>query len=328
MNKDKITIDRCLKYFPLRIALTDYCNLQCFFCSNEGMALSERNKNHVDGDKLKYLIEALTEKGLRNVSITGGEPSLYKDIFNLIQFLAKFNFKDLFFHTNGIGLDGKLREKLLSNFTKVGVSIHTTEFHTWQGMTGGTKKQFLKIFDNLKETSDQPRQSLIEVKCVPIKGYNDSENQLKRMLEFCNKFGFKFKLLNFEPIVSNHLKLRVPFPVIKRRLINVGCNFQNHKNQFRAQDSYLPLKSFEYKDIEGVAIEIGCGDEKVCNSCYNSNEIFITPTLKIKPCHVSNWTIDLNHLIEKQNIKGICRAIVQSRLFLKKAPGLGRELWR
>ena len=32
-----------LANYPIRIALTDYCNLDCVFCSNEGMGLTNKN---------------------------------------------------------------------------------------------------------------------------------------------------------------------------------------------------------------------------------------------------------------------------------------------
>jgi len=328
MRKKDIRLKKCLDLFPLRISITDYCNLKCFFCSNEGMPLSQKNKIYVDIKQFKYLIKNLVDEGLKNVSITGGEPTIHPEIIEIIESLNRFNFKNLFFHTNGISLNKELLKKLSKKFTKIAVSIHSANFNTWQKMTRGTKVQFKQILSNLRLLSEYNDKFLVELKSIPIKGYNDSEKELKDFLDLCNTFGFKFKFLNFEPIIPEQIKLVIPFKKIKKRLINIGCIADKEEEEFRGQSNYLPIKNFRYKNILGVVIEIGCGEPKVCKECYRANEIFITPELRIKPCHISNHEIDLKSFIKQKNKRAIFKAIIDSRIFLTKSPGAGFQVWR
>lgn len=328
MSQKKITLKNCLKLLPLRIAITDYCNLGCFFCSNEGMSLWQKNKTHINVDKFKYLINELAKAGLKNISITGGEPTIHPEITEIINFLRKFNFKNLFLHTNGINLNKEILKKLSGNFNKVAVSIHSVKFDTWQKITGGTKEQFKKIIDNLRILSKFTNHLLVEVKYVPLRGYNYSEKELRNFIELCNDFAFKFKILNFEPIIPRHLKLKIPFSEIERCLINIGCQADKNEKQFRGQSKYLPIKKFRYKKTQGVAIKIGCGNPKVCQECYKCNEIFITPEFKIKPCHMHNYQVDLNDFIKQKDKQAIFKAIADSRLFLAQAPGTGGKVWQ
>ena len=113
MNNIDIDIKWILEHFPLRIALTDYCNLKCFFCSNEGMDLSCKNLRHIDLESLKYLLKLTKENGLNNLSLTGGEPSLYSNIDELLTFVKSLNLKQTFFHTNGTYLTKELIDKHL-----------------------------------------------------------------------------------------------------------------------------------------------------------------------------------------------------------------------
>lgn len=328
MNRNNIKLRDYLSLFPLRISITDHCNLRCFFCSNEGLSLLQKNKLHIDIEQLKYLIKILVDKGLNNISITGGDPTIHPKIFEIINFLNQFKFKNLFFHTNGINLNEKLLKKLSINFNKVAISVHSINFNTWQKMTGGTKTQFKKLIDNLNILSKFKDKFLIELKCVPIKNYNYSEKEFKNFVDLCNKFGFKFKFLNFEPIVYRQTKLMVPLKDVKKLLIKIGCKVNDNKEKFRGQFNYLPIKKFKYKNIFGVVIEIGCGDPEVCKECYHCNEIFITPELKIKPCHMNNFQINLEDFIKQKNKQGIFRAIIDSRLFLTKSPGAGCQVWQ
>ncbi len=325
---EKITLDYCLKFFPLRVSLTDFCNLRCFFCSNEGLPLCQKNKTHINTQKFKKLIKILALSGLKKLSLTGGDPTMHPDITEIIDFLGDFNFDELFFHTNGVGLNDSLIKKIGKKFTKIAVSIHSVHFDTWKRMTNGTEKQFENIRNNLESLSLLNGETAIELKCVPIKGYNFSESEIKDFLEFCDKFAFKFKFLNFEPISKDHLKLSVPIKEINKTLVSIGCEIAEQEKIFRGQPNYLPIKRFNYGRCSGVAIEIGCGEDRACRECYRSNEIFVTPNLKIKPCHMDDYEIDLNKSLEEENGDSLAKSIIDSRIFLSKAPGKGLTTWQ
>ncbi len=329
-NDFKIDIDYCLHNFPLRLSITDYCNLACFFCSNEGMDLRQRNKNYVDIFLLKRFIKILANRGLKKISITGGEPSLHPKILDIVNFLNQFNFRDLFFHTNGINLNEVLMGELLKKFTKIAVSIHSMNFDTWTKITGGRREHFDKLLSNLSLLSESSKglDIIIELKFVPIRGYNDSNKEFLDFLKYCSDKKFKFKFLNFEPILAEHIKKVIPFNEIKRKLIRLGCFQSSKKGSFRGQNNYLPIEIFHYKNTRGVAIEIGCGDSKVCNSCYLSNEIFVTPDFKIKPCHIDNFSLDLLKYIKNKDVEKILYYILESRKFLSTAPGANIKVWQ
>jgi len=328
MDRNNINLKECLELFPFRVAITDYCNLRCFFCSNEGMALSCRNRAHIDLERLKYLIQILAEEGLKNVSITGGDPTMHPRIFDIVDFLGKFDLRDLFFHTNGINLSEDLLKRMSKGFNKIAVSIHSVNFSTWKTITRGTKEQFRKLIHNLEILSKLTDNFLVELKCVPIKNYNDTEKEFRDFVELCSNMGFKFKFLNFEPIVPEQIEMVIPFEEIQKRLISIGCQTIKADKEFRGQINYLPIHKFEYKDAWGVAIEIGCGDPDVCKECYQSNEIFITPEFKIKPCHMNNHQIDINSFIESKSKESIYQAIVDSRLYLAESPGANLKVWQ
>ena len=327
IKKKDINLKKCLGNFPLRISVSDYCNLRCFFCSNEGMPLNQKNLTHINLADLKILIKILSKKGLKKVSITGGEPTVYPRILDLIDFLNNFNFKELFFHTNGVNLNSKLFKKLSLKFTKLAISIQSVNLNVWNKITGGNKEQFRKLMKNIEIASSFKDRILIELKFVPIKGYNYTEKEIKDFLDLCSKFGFKFKFLNFEPIKENHIGFSVSIQEIKKKLISLGCIPLGKEKKFRGQKSYLPIQPFRYKNCKGVAIEIGCGTPYACRYCYKSNEIFINPKLEIKPCHINPFVIPLSLFIKQKKENAIFQAIIKSRSFLMGFPGEGKNIW-
>lgn len=318
-----------LTNFPIRIALTDHCNLRCFFCSNEGMDLRCKNLRQINLDHLKYFLEVAKDVGVSGLSLTGGEPSLYPSLEDLLGHVKRLKFSQTFFHTNGIRLTPSLVDNYLSSFSKVAISIHTVNSETWQRLTGGNHRQFTQLMANLAYLSSYSKSDrlAVEIKSVPMRGINDSADELEQLLDFCSDNKFRFKLLNFEPITPDQKSYQIPLQRTLDKVRLVGGKVLPPDGEFRGQKSYLPLNRFKYKDTHGVVIEIGCGQPEVCETCAHSNEIFINPNLEIKPCHASKISFPLRAYIEDKNNQGILGAMIRSREFLLTKPGIGTTHW-
>jgi pyrroloquinoline quinone biosynthesis protein E len=66
----------------LDVYLTNACNLRCKFCFN----LDREDAPRIPLDQICAILKAAHERGHRYVSITGGEPFLYKQVFEVIQY--------------------------------------------------------------------------------------------------------------------------------------------------------------------------------------------------------------------------------------------------
>ena len=322
----ELDVKRILDLFPLRISITDYCNLKCFFCSNEGMDNDQRNSEHVDVGNLDYLIGILKKNGLKHISLTGGDPTQHPKLETILQTIAKHRIERIFFHTNGVELDSGL-SGYLDDFSKIAVSIHAFDYDSWKKITRGKREQYQQLVDNLHLLGKKGFGQKVEIKHVPLDGINTSNDHLRETLEFCSTYNFKFKFLNFEPIEEYHSGLVVPIQRLTRQLEEIGCKLLVQDINFRGQSDYLPIKRYEFGDTKGVAIEIGCGDESVCKACYKSNEIFLTPSLQLKPCHIDSKIIPLKSDIINQDENSILTKIIKSRELLYQKPGARKNYW-
>jgi GTP 3',8-cyclase len=322
-------MERKFDNLPARVALTNYCNLSCFFCSNEGMNPEYKNNCHADLDKLVFLLGAMRNGGFSKLSLTGGEPSCYPDVGQVLSVVKDLRFSQTFFHTNGIGLKENLSNELMANFTKVAVSVHSVNCDIWKGLTNGTDNQFESVMRNLNHLASisKTSQTVVEIKAVMIKGVNDSKKNLREVLDFCATRGFTFKLLNFEPITKDQEKYQLPLENVIKTITEFGAVPLEQDKEFRGQNSYMPINRFQYKGTKGVVIEIGCGQSQVCKACHLSNEVFISPLFEIKPCHVTDFTISLSDPIVNRDTEGVINAIVKSRDYLQESPGSGRNHW-
>lgn len=84
----------------VQFAVSKACNLRCKMC---GAVDARKHEKELDLDQIKQLADVLDKLGVGVLILTGGEPTLRPDIFDIIKIFAKKGF-DLKLQTNGIGL--------------------------------------------------------------------------------------------------------------------------------------------------------------------------------------------------------------------------------
>ncbi|MFA4887687.1 MAG: radical SAM protein [Candidatus Nanoarchaeia archaeon] len=318
-----------LERFQLRVAITDFCNIGCVFCSNEGMACDQRDTGNVSVEDFAYLLGVLGKNGLKHISLTGGDPTLHPELGRILGAVNNTpSLEQKFFHTNGIELDRALAIGGLDAFTKIAVSVHAFDYAAWKKITHGSQQQYERLMNNLTHLGKAGYGRRVEIKHVPIEGINTSDEMFRRTLDFCSQYRFRFKFLNLEAIEKGQVRLAQPIEDLTQKLERLGCEQVPDQRSFRGQSSYLPITPLSYKGNRGVVIEIGCGEKDVCDACYDSNEIFVMPPLDLKPCHVSNYTIPLVEAVNDRDEGAILDKVVESRRFLQTRPGLDAKYWR
>lgn len=92
---DKVKINQCT------ITLTRKCNLRCNFCYAKKTEYIENDI--IDYDDLKKVIDFCDEARVKYIVFTGGEPTLYPQIFDILEYIkTKKNKIQVAIATNGI----------------------------------------------------------------------------------------------------------------------------------------------------------------------------------------------------------------------------------
>lgn len=321
------TIENVMERFPLRVSITDNCNLSCVFCSNEGLG-DNKNQVSMQPNDFRYLVTTLRNHGLNHLSLSGGDPTAHPAAREMVEIANESGVPQRFYHTNGILLTREGLADALQQFTKIGVSLHTTDSARYSQITGGRPAHYDKVMAGLRSLGEKGLSQKVEVKHVTVKGLNDDSESLRGTLDLCAQYGFKFKFLNFEAIHAGQVDLVQDAEVIRQRIGELGAvHLPDQGGIFRGQDSYLPIQWYAYKGTKGVVIDVGCGRPEVCRSCQDSNEIYVTPNLSIKPCKMSGHEIPLKSAIESKDESALVGAILESRAFLRTEPGKGKTYW-
>ena len=89
------------------IAITDRCNSRCIHCWADGL----NSGNEIPTEKAKEVIKKLLDSNILHISLSGGEPLLRKDIFDLVSYM-KDHSVSVSLLTNGLLLNEKTVSKL------------------------------------------------------------------------------------------------------------------------------------------------------------------------------------------------------------------------
>lgn len=88
------------------IQLTRKCNQKCIICSNP------ENENTLDFSEAKEQVDALKKEGYEGIIFTGGEPTLYKNIFEIIKYCKNKKIHPRIITNGQLLADFKFLEKL------------------------------------------------------------------------------------------------------------------------------------------------------------------------------------------------------------------------
>lgn len=98
----------------LMFEVSEGCNQKCFFCYNSWRSPEAPRKKQLTPKQTAYLLEkVIDETGCSQVSLSGGEPMLRKDIYDLITLLKKHDVKVVLI-SNGLLLTQPAIDKCLS----------------------------------------------------------------------------------------------------------------------------------------------------------------------------------------------------------------------
>lgn len=130
----------------LRISITESCNLRCRFCHNESQGPVQRGRGaEVPTDQLRWLVAVAQTEGFRKFKLTGGEPTVRRDLLFLIRELRDVGADDLSMITNGVLLSRLAVGLRKAGLPRLNVSLPTLSAGRFQSEIGGTAPQLRSV---------------------------------------------------------------------------------------------------------------------------------------------------------------------------------------
>tara|TARA_R110002124_G_scaffold281823_1_gene456509 strand:- start:664 stop:1656 length:993 start_codon:yes stop_codon:yes gene_type:complete len=299
--------------FPyIRLSITDVCNFRCSYCLPQGYKKNPGDmRSFMLADEISRLVKALSELGVTKIRLTGGEPTVRKDFFDILKDVKQnANIPKVTMTTNGYQLKKIAKQLHEVGLDGINISIDSLNRETFKNLTGHDR--LLDILEGIK-TLQSLNFKNIKVNAVLLKGINDTEKDFEAFANFIenNKIDFRFIELmetgdNLEFFKKNH----VPAKIFKDYLEKNKWVYQTHGKDAGPAINYI---NPEFKGKFGL---IAPYSKDFCKTC---NRLRITARGDLRLCLFGNTGTSIRHLLQSDDQKEELVDLVISQLRLKKA---------
>ncbi len=129
-------------------SITGSCNARCRHCLVNAPDFSQRPLNLSD---LRRIVDELKRNGVENIHLTGGEPLVRSDFFDLVDYIISNGMQVETIYSNGILINDDFIDKLVSRGIKPSfqLSLDGIGHHDWLRGVDGLEKKLIDIIPKL-----------------------------------------------------------------------------------------------------------------------------------------------------------------------------------
>ena len=156
----------------LRISLTSECNFSCIYCVGENELSLSRKNNFLSYKDFIRLLKGLLEKvSISDLRLTGGEPTLYPELIELISEIKNLGIGKISMTTNGYLLEKLAKPLKLAGLDSINLSLDTISAKLFRIMSRG--KELSRTLNGLESAIEQD--FALKINSTLVNGQNDSE---------------------------------------------------------------------------------------------------------------------------------------------------------
>ena len=185
----------------LRVSVTDRCNFRCQYCMPaEGLPWLDR-ADVLRFEEVARLVRVLSEMGVHDVRLTGGEPLVRRDFPRLAAMLAAIDgVRDLSVTTNGYLLERDAAALVEAGVNRFNVSIDSLQRDRFYEMT--RRDALPRVLRGLEALAAHPEAHPIKVNAVALRGF--TEQEAIPFAEFAREHPYEVRFIEFMPLDADH----------------------------------------------------------------------------------------------------------------------------
>lgn len=236
-------------------------------------------------------------QGVNKIRLTGGEPTVRRDILPLMHQLGAlrpYGLKQLCITTNGISLHRKLDSMIESGLTGVNLSLDTLD--PWQFQIMTRRKGFdavQKSIDRVLELNKLGAGIKLKINCVVMRGLNDRE--IIPFVELTREKDLEVRFIEYMPFDGNKWN--------KGKMFSYNEMLDVIRAQYPELQKVRDGKNDTSKTwrIPGFQGRLGFVTSMTHNFCGSCNRLRITSDGNLKVCLFGNAEVSLRDILRKSN---------------------------
>lgn len=299
-------IDRYKRRFRyLRLSIIDACNFRCSYCLPNGYCYDSKAEKPLTLGEIDHLIRAFAGLGMEKVRITGGEPTLRRDVLDIMATIAAIpGIKTLALSTNGYRLQALAPKLKASGCQAVNVSLDSLDSDRFAHVTGERSNK--AVLQGIETALAEGLQ--VKINAVLMRGVNDKE--LPAFLDFVKTRDCSIRFIelmrtgdNKEFFEKHHLRADSLIPEME------GWEL------IPRSPTAGPAEEYRHPDYEG---RIGFIKPYAKNFCEGCNRLRVSCRGELKLCLFGNGQESLRSLLQDPSQKRELQETILKRLAMKK----------
>lgn len=262
----------------------------------EGVPLSP-DRELLTTPEIVMLSSVFVAQGVTKIRLTGGEPTVRRDILPLMHQLGALRphgLKEICLTTNGISLHRKLDSMIEAGLTGVNLSLDTLD--PWQFQIMTRRKGFdavMRSMDRILELNKLGAGIKLKVNCVVMRGVNDRE--VLPFVEMTRDKDVEIRFIEYMPFDGNKWS--------KAKMFSYAEMLDLIREQHPGLEKVRDHRNDTSKTwrIPGFAGRIGFITSMTHNFCGTCNRLRITGDGNLKVCLFGNAEVSLRDILRKSN---------------------------
>ncbi len=271
----------------LRLAVTDRCNLRCFYCMPEEGIKYMPKKELLTFEEIERLVSLLAGMGITKVRLTGGEPFVRTDLMKLITRIVEIEgINDLHITTNGVLTAPHIKDLKSLGIASVNLSLDTLDAERFKKIT--RRDEFNKTWETLQLLLENE----IPVNVNSVVMENKNIEDILPMVELTRNQNISVRFIEEMPFNgegSHYAKLNWTYKKILEHIRAAYPDIQKINDSENATAYHYQVLGF--KGNIGI---IAAFSRTFCGSC---NRIRITAQGTLKTCLYDDGVLDIKKLM-------------------------------
>ncbi len=291
----------------LRLSLTDRCNFQCSYCAPAG---PEACDDLLGRAELARLVAIFAGLGIRRVRLTGGEPTLRRDLLDVVRDVAATpGVEEIALTTNGHLLATMARPLREAGVTRLNVSLDTLDperLHAISGRAATLDRIVAGIGAALSAGF-----ASVKLNVVVVGGVNDAE--VGDLARFAWRFGATARFIELMPFGPGR---PVPTAEVKRLLAAQGIALAPDETRGWGPAYHMRGTSTDGgRPVSGLVGFIGAMTENFCDGC---NRVRVSADGSLRACLGGRDRVPLRDLLAAGLPDAEIAARIRAALLAKK----------
>jgi cyclic pyranopterin phosphate synthase len=302
----------------LRVSLTDRCNYRCTYCMpEEGVTLVPR-EDVLSYEELARVVAAFAQVGVRRVRLTGGEPTVRRDVVTCVEHLAAIpGIEQVVMTTNGHRLAELAAPLAAAGLKQVNVSVDTLDAEKFHAIT--RRGDLGRVLDGIEAA--RALGLPVKMNVVALKGFNEGE--VGALCDWAWDRDVVPRFIEWMPMSGG--ELYAPGSVLEaaeiRRLVeeHTGAKLEpddppGAKNATGEPSAYGPARYWRVPGRGKVGI-ISAMSEHFCDTC---NRVRLSATGALHTCLAYDDATDLRAILRGGGSDGDMLVAVRQALAGKR----------